>query len=81
MFCFVAPNQTSEHNGHVVIICLCNDSRHPSAFSATGIQHQVLQKKINMPSTRVRPIEKFAKATSKCAVEVCPFSKVLGGGF
>lgn len=27
-----------------------------------------------MPSTRVRPIEKFAKAASKCSAEVCSCS-------
>ncbi|KAL2869336.1 uncharacterized protein BJX67DRAFT_26665 [Aspergillus lucknowensis] len=30
-----------------------------------------------MPSTRTRPIEKFAKATSKCAVEVSPLPALL----
>ncbi|KAJ0424836.1 hypothetical protein BJX62DRAFT_200610 [Aspergillus germanicus] len=30
-----------------------------------------------MPSTRTRPIEKFAKATSKCAVEAAAYGKCI----
>ncbi|KAB8237352.1 hypothetical protein BDV23DRAFT_182946 [Aspergillus alliaceus] len=30
-----------------------------------------------MPSTRTRPIEKFAKATSKCSVEAAAYGKCI----